>query len=229
MRYTTTALVAAALLATTGAYAQQAASPAPQATPGSDTSAQTPSAQTPSAQTQGKPGAANAASDQDQLSRRLVRHIQTRLKQQGYFGRAPDGMWDNDTVTALQDFQDSSGLQSTGQLDGATIYILGIATPPYSGSSAPPQSGSSTPPQSGSSTMQAPAVGGAMAQAAADQTQQQPSRGGGDIRQVMDAYQAGYQQGLMQGFRQAQALLTSQGGPGQGSSQPPSGQQTPSR
>src|SRR5260221_11956960 len=116
MRYITTALVAATLLATTSVYAQQAASPAPQS--GTTT------------------GNSTATSDQDQISRRLVRQIQARLKQQGYLDKAPDGAWENDTAEALADFQDASRLQSTGQLDGMTIYILGIATPPDGGGTA---------------------------------------------------------------------------------------------
>lgn len=237
MRYTTTALAAAALLATTCAYAQQGATPVPQAAPGSDAGAKMP----------GHPGAAGASADQDQLSKRLVRHIQTRLKQQGYYDGSPDGVWDSDTVSALEDYQDANGLPSSGQLDGPTIYILGIATPPYGGGGASPQqsySGSSGPPSGGGAGMQAagmgagmaPQMGGGMAQQAPDQMQQQSRQGGGgpDLRQVaVDAYQQGYQQGVIQGFRQAQAILTSsqggmgQGGmgPGQGSSQPGSQQQ----
>src|SRR5258708_12233977 len=79
MRYIITALVAATLLATTSVYAQQAASPAPQS--GTTT------------------GNSTATSDQDQVSRRLVRQIQAPLKQQGYLDKAPAGVWDNATPT----------------------------------------------------------------------------------------------------------------------------------
>jgi hypothetical protein len=190
MRYITTALVAATLLATTSVHAQQAASPAPQ---GGTTT-----------------GNQSASSDQDQVSRRLVRQIQARLKQQGYLDKAPDGTWDNDTSEALADYQDASGLPSTGQLDGMTIYILGIATPPAGGASA----------------MQ-PANGGAMTQSAAQQPQQQSHVGGADLHQVLvDTYEQGYQQGLMQGYRQSQSAMVPQAGASQGASQTISGSPT---
>ena len=196
MRYITTSLVAATLLATTSVYAQQAASPAPQQS-GTTTSNST------------------ATSDQDQVSRRLVRQIQARLKQQGFLDKAPDGAWDNDTAEALADFQDASGLQSTGQLDGMTIYVLGIATPPNGGGNAM---------QSG------PAAAAAMTQPAAQQPQQQARLVGPDLHQMLvDTYQQGYQQGLIQGFRQAQSVLAPQGGAGQGGSQAISGNPMPSK
>jgi hypothetical protein len=194
MRYITTSLVAATLLATTSVYAQQAASPAPQQS-GTTTSNST------------------ATSDQDQVSRRLVRQIQARLKQQGYLDKAPDGVWDNDTAEALADYQDSNGLPSTGQLDGMTIFILGIATPPNGGASA---------------MQPGPANGGAMTQSAAQQPQQQPHVGGADLHQVLvDTYEQGYQQGLMQGYRQSQSAMVPQAGASQGGSQTISG--TPAR
>src|SRR5260221_8745839 len=146
MRYITTALVAATLLATTSVYAQQAASPAPQS--GTTT------------------GNSTATSDQDQVSRRLVRQIQARLKQQGYLDKAPDGVWDNDTAEALADYQDASGLPSIGQLDGMTIFILGIATPPNGGTAA---------------MQPGPATGGAAAQ----QSQQQPRLVAHELRQTL--------------------------------------------
>jgi hypothetical protein len=189
MRYIITALVAATLLATTSVHAQQAASPAPQS--GTTT------------------GNSTATSDQDQVSRRLVRQIQARLKQQGYLDKAPDGVWDNDTSEALADYQDASGLPSTGQLDGMTIFILGVATPPNGG---------------GSAMQPGPATGGAMTQSAAQQPQQQSRAGGPDLHQVLvDTYEQGYQQGLMQGYRQGQSAFVPPGGASQGGSQPISG------
>jgi hypothetical protein len=181
MRYITTALVAATLLATTSVYAQQTSSQAPQS--GTTT------------------GNSTATSDQDQVSRRLVRQIQGRLKQQGYLDKAPDGVWDNDTAEALADYQDASGLPSSGQLDGMTIFILGIATPPNGGAAA---------------MQPGPATGGAAAQ----QSQQQPHLGAQDLRQVLvDTYEQGYQQGLMQGARQTQSAAVPQNAGSQGSSQ----------
>jgi hypothetical protein len=189
MRYIITALVAATLLATTSVHAQQAASPAPQS--GTTT------------------GNSTATSDQDQVSRRLVRQIQARLKQQGYLDKAPDGVWDNDTAEALADYQDASGLPSTGQLDGMTIFILGVATPPNGG---------------GSAMQPSAATGGAMTQSAAQQQQQQSRAGGQDLHQVLvDTYEQGYQQGLMQGYRQGQSAFVPPGGASQGGSQPISG------
>lgn len=193
MRYITPALVAATLLATTSVYAQQGASPAPQG----GTTTSNPSASSSS----------SSSSDQDQVSRRLTRQIQSRLKQQGYLDKSPDGQWDNNTSEALADFQDASGLQSTGQLDGMTIYILGISTPPNGGGSAM---------QSGPAT----GTGGAMTQSAAQQPQQQSRYGGPDLHQVLiDTYDQGYQQGLTQGYRQGQSASTSQTGASQGGSQ----------
>jgi hypothetical protein len=118
----------------------------------------------------------------------------------------------NDTAEALADYQDASGLPSTGQLDGMTIFILGIATPPNGGAAA---------------MQPGPASRGATTQSAAQQSQQQPHMGMQDLRQVLvDTYEQGYQQGLMQGARQTQSAAVPQNAGSQGGSQSISGPPT---
>jgi peptidoglycan hydrolase-like protein with peptidoglycan-binding domain len=53
-----------------------------------------------------------------------VRAVQDRLHQMGAYSGAVDGNWGPDSQTALQQFQQSHGLQVTGQLNQATAALL---------------------------------------------------------------------------------------------------------
>ena len=55
-----------------------------------------------------------------------VQLVQQRLRQSGAYTGAVDGIWGADSQAALERYQQSQGLQVTGQLNQATIATLGI-------------------------------------------------------------------------------------------------------
>jgi peptidoglycan hydrolase-like protein with peptidoglycan-binding domain len=55
-----------------------------------------------------------------------LRAVQERLHANGTFTGQVDGNWGPDSQAALERFQQSSGLQVTGQLNQATVTVLGI-------------------------------------------------------------------------------------------------------
>jgi N-acetylmuramoyl-L-alanine amidase len=60
------------------------------------------------------------------LSPRAVQAVQQHLRQAGDYAGNIDGVWGPDSVTALQRFQQTHGLQVTGQLNQATVATLGL-------------------------------------------------------------------------------------------------------
>jgi peptidoglycan hydrolase-like protein with peptidoglycan-binding domain len=60
------------------------------------------------------------------LDRGVVRGIQQRLRQNGFYTGAVDGVWGPRTEAALARFQRSRGIESTGQLTPTTISALGL-------------------------------------------------------------------------------------------------------
>lgn len=64
----------------------------------------------------------------------VVRGIQQRLRQNGFYSGRPDGVWGPRTQNALLRFQRSRGLEATGQLNPTTISALGFDPNNLSGS-----------------------------------------------------------------------------------------------
>jgi peptidoglycan hydrolase-like protein with peptidoglycan-binding domain len=56
-----------------------------------------------------------------------VRAVQQRLQTMGFYRGATDGVWGLNTQTAIEQFQQSRGLQPTGQLTPATIAAMGLS------------------------------------------------------------------------------------------------------
>lgn len=71
------------------------------------------------------PGTAAAVST-DALSQAAVRNVQERLRVLNFYRGQVDGLWGAGTQTAIERFQQGRGLQSTGQLNPATISALGL-------------------------------------------------------------------------------------------------------
>ena len=65
-----------------------------------------------------------------------ISEIQSALGRGGYYQGDPSGKWDSDTVAAVQKFQSSNGLDSTGKLDAPTLQKLGLGSD-IAGVSAP--------------------------------------------------------------------------------------------
>jgi peptidoglycan hydrolase-like protein with peptidoglycan-binding domain len=60
------------------------------------------------------------------LGQNSVAMVQQRLRQEGVYGGRIDGQWGSDSVAALQQFQETHGLQPNGQLNQATLASLGL-------------------------------------------------------------------------------------------------------
>ncbi len=70
------------------------------------------------------------------LSRSAVQTVQEHLHQAGDYAGHVDGVWGPDSVVALQRFQQTHGLQVTGQLNQATAATMGLSVDALLG--APP-------------------------------------------------------------------------------------------
>jgi peptidoglycan hydrolase-like protein with peptidoglycan-binding domain len=75
-------------------------------------------------------------------SRERRAEIQKALIEAGFNPGTPDGVWGPNSVTALQDFQASRGLESTGRIDSLTLIQLGLG-PKYDTPSEPQITGAS--------------------------------------------------------------------------------------
>lgn len=60
------------------------------------------------------------------LSPAAVIEVQQRLKQNGVYAGATDGVWGPDSQAALERFQQSRGLQTTSAINQATAMLLGL-------------------------------------------------------------------------------------------------------
>lgn len=60
------------------------------------------------------------------LSPTALTQVQERLRQTGAYSGRADGVWGPDSQSALERFQQSRGLQVTGQLNQATAATLGL-------------------------------------------------------------------------------------------------------
>jgi N-acetylmuramoyl-L-alanine amidase len=70
--------------------------------------------------------AAAPASYQEPLEPGVVRGVQQRLRQYGYYNGRVDGRWGPQTERGLASFQRSRGLESTGHLNPTTASALGL-------------------------------------------------------------------------------------------------------
>ncbi len=60
------------------------------------------------------------------VSEDLVRSVQQQLQAKGVNSGPVDGVWGPATAQGVQRFQQSQGLQATGQLNAATLQALGV-------------------------------------------------------------------------------------------------------
>ncbi len=60
------------------------------------------------------------------LNQNAVAMVQQRMRQEGVYGGRIDGQWGPDSVAALQQFQQTHGLQPNGQLNQSTLTSLGL-------------------------------------------------------------------------------------------------------
>jgi peptidoglycan hydrolase-like protein with peptidoglycan-binding domain len=69
---------------------------------------------------------APVAAASEPLAPEVVRVIQGRLRQLGFYSGGVDGVWGAGTQSSLERFQQGRGLQATGQLNPATATALGL-------------------------------------------------------------------------------------------------------
>ena len=60
------------------------------------------------------------------LTPEVVRTIQGRLRQLGFYSGQTDGIWGPGMQSSIERFQQGRGLQATGQLNPATTTALGL-------------------------------------------------------------------------------------------------------
>ncbi len=77
------------------------------------------------------------------LAPQAVQMVQDDLHRQGVYDGRIDGVWGPDSQAALERFQQTHGLQVTGQLNQATVATLGI--PPDQLLTASPPAGAAAP------------------------------------------------------------------------------------
>jgi sporulation protein YlmC with PRC-barrel domain len=61
-----------------------------------------------------------------QLSTEQIRKIQQELNKKGFHAGQVDGKWSSETQSAIKNFQQSKGMQTTGQLNERTLDELGL-------------------------------------------------------------------------------------------------------
>ena len=68
-----------------------------------------------------------------QLNAEQIRKIQQKLNQEGFHAGQVDGNWSSQTQTAIRDFQQTKGINATGQLDERTLNEMGLDADEFRG------------------------------------------------------------------------------------------------
>jgi peptidoglycan hydrolase-like protein with peptidoglycan-binding domain len=84
-------------------------------------------------------GAAPAPAAGDPLAPGVVRAVQQRLAQAGYYNGAIDGVWGQGTEASLAQFQRSREIEPSGHLTPATAAALGLDPNNLAASALPPR------------------------------------------------------------------------------------------
>lgn len=102
---------------------------------------------TPDSLLAGNQGSSRPPAAAQPLAPNVVRTVQERLRRQGFYSGAIDGIWGPNTAAAVEHFQQVRGLQATGQLNPTTITALGLNPNDLmaAGTAPLPSAGSSTP------------------------------------------------------------------------------------
>jgi len=58
-----------------------------------------------------------------------IKEIQQALAREGFYQGDPTGKWDDATVAAMKNFQQSKGLQPTGKIEALSLQKLGLGSP----------------------------------------------------------------------------------------------------
>jgi hypothetical protein len=85
---------------------------------------------------------APAPSNQRTPSKERYAEIQEALSKAGFYQGDADGVWKQDSIEALKDFQDASGFEPTGKIDARSLIKLGLGPTYDATTSAAPASDS---------------------------------------------------------------------------------------
>jgi peptidoglycan hydrolase-like protein with peptidoglycan-binding domain len=58
-----------------------------------------------------------------------IKEIQQALAREGFYQGEPTGKWDESTVAAMKNFQQSKGLPATGKIEALSLQKLGLGSP----------------------------------------------------------------------------------------------------
>ena len=78
-------------------------------------------------------GAGMASGMAAQLDQQTIRDMQQALRDRGHEVGPIDGMWGQQTQSALREFQQAQGMQASGEPDQQTMSALGVMTSPAGG------------------------------------------------------------------------------------------------
>ena len=82
-------------------------------------------------------GAPRAAATQPTVAPDMVRQVQAKLRDGGYYKQGSvDGVWGSGTEAAVRSFQQDHNMSASGQLDVPTLQALNLAGGPPSNSPA---------------------------------------------------------------------------------------------
>jgi len=76
-----------------------------------------------------------------------IKEIQQALAREGFYQGEPTGKWDEATVAAMKNFQQSKSLQPTGKIEALSLQKLGLGSPVAGLAPPAPQPPAPTPPQ----------------------------------------------------------------------------------
>jgi peptidoglycan hydrolase-like protein with peptidoglycan-binding domain len=86
-------------------------------------------------------GSTAAATAPKPVANDMVREVQGKLQQDGYYKQGPvDGVWGTGTMNAVQSFQRDHNLNATGKLDVPTLQALNITDNGNPPNNPPPSS-----------------------------------------------------------------------------------------
>lgn len=123
--YIPVAAMAAILSLPAAALAEQNLSPGQQSSGQINWDKSSEDAQSPGSQSMAQPPASEQSA-QIQMTSETVRQVQQALQGEGYSPGMVDGIWGQQTASALRNFQQANGLQPTGQPDMQSLQQLGV-------------------------------------------------------------------------------------------------------
>jgi len=74
-----------------------------------------------------------------------IKEIQQALAREGFYQGEPTGKWDDSSIAAMKNFQQSNGLQPSGKIEALSLQKLGLGSPVAGLAPPAPPASSATP------------------------------------------------------------------------------------